>query len=362
MHKTLSIFNTKLTHPSSLEKAEKLSIKLFNSARREEFTKCDQAHLCDFLKSCIEIQNDNGMIALVDNTDMPKDARIELIYKPSYAVAVVAIYYSYTYGENEEWLNDFLYKLIAVTFCNGITGHGLEAEATRLAVMEILGAEYVKRYMLEHKSSTLTTSFNKTLSTYREMLHNSKRIIDMLSGHNLTNRIKQVVNTAYVWYAGYGSNIDTERFKCYINGGVCIQNSRFYPGCTDKSDWIAKKCAKFKGEIYFGNSSGSWGAKGVAFFDKDGSDTVPMMLYKITLEQFLEVQRQEGADDDWYGRAVYLGVDEDGDSIYTITSKTRRPKNEPAQIYLELIKTALIENCSYTENEASTYLRNALKN
>ena len=34
----------------------------------------------------------------------------------------------------------------------------------------------------------------------------------------------------YVWYACYGSNLSADRFRCYIEGGVCAENGRSYEG------------------------------------------------------------------------------------------------------------------------------------
>lgn len=158
-----------------------------------------------------------------------------------------------------------------------------------------------------------------------------------------------------VWYAAYGSNLSEDRFGCYIRRGVCRQNGIYYKGCTDTTKWDASEFRKFPGRLYFGNSSASWDGKGVAFFDENGCQAVQMRLYRITREQFLQVRSQEGKSDSWYGRIVCLGIDDEGTEIYTLTSKTLREENAPADKYLDLIKNALINEGGYTEKTVQSY-------
>ena len=165
----------------------------------------------------------------------------------------------------------------------------------------------------------------------------------------------------YVWYACYGSNLSSKRFKCYIEGGLCEENGRNYGGCySDKSLWIDSKVSKFPGRIFFANNSGSWDGKGVAFYDPDAEGEVIMRLYKITKEQLDEVQEQEGPGQRWYGRKINLGTEDDGCQIYTITNGVHIDRNDPSPKYVSLIKKALIEECNLSEEEAGAYLDSAL--
>jgi len=166
----------------------------------------------------------------------------------------------------------------------------------------------------------------------------------------------------YVWYACYGSNLSSDRFRCYIEGGTCKENGRTYTGCTsDKTLWKESKVKRFSGRMFFGNRSGSWGGKGVAFFENSGRDEVIMRMYKITKEQLKEVQEQEGMSMKWYGKTLCLGLDEDGCPIYTITNGERVPHNEPADNYVALIKKALVEECGISAGEAEEYIAGCMK-
>ena len=160
-----------------------------------------------------------------------------------------------------------------------------------------------------------------------------------------------------VWYACYGSNLCADRFKCYIEGGTCKDNGRYYEGCrNNKSLWTDSKVKRFPGTMYFGNESGSWGGKGVAFYTDAYKGETIMRLYKITWGQLLEVQRQEGSSSNWYGNVLCLGIDEDGCPVYTLTSDNIRKKNAPSENYVKLISRALVEECGILEDDAAAYL------
>lgn len=162
-----------------------------------------------------------------------------------------------------------------------------------------------------------------------------------------------------IWYACYGSNLSEERFRCYIEGGKCEQNGITYSGCSDKIIWSDDKTAAFEGELYFGNKSGSWNGKGVAFFDPDVMSVTFMRLYKIKFSQFLELRKMEGASPNWYGRIVCLGV-KDNTPIYTLTSETRRPANTPSRAYLKLLANAMRDELELTDEAVLNLIINAV--
>ena len=97
-----------------------------------------------------------------------------------------------------------------------------------------------------------------------------------------------------IWYACYGSNLSSKRFRYYIEGGYCSLNKKSYCGCRDKTLWTDFRIQEYPGKLYFANVSKSWGGTGVAYYDPDGKGTVIMRLYKITWDQFQCVQCQEG--------------------------------------------------------------------
>ncbi len=164
-----------------------------------------------------------------------------------------------------------------------------------------------------------------------------------------------------VWYAVYGSNLQKKRFLCYVKGGYCEANGIHYKGCANK-ELVSNKDdhAWFPGQMYFGNDSGSWNHKGVAFYDPNAAGRTFMRMYKVTREQLREIQGKEGKSAGWYGRVLALGIHVDGTPIYTLTSEFRHQFNAPDNSYLSLISQALIEENDFTEAEAKAYLDECL--
>ena len=165
----------------------------------------------------------------------------------------------------------------------------------------------------------------------------------------------------YVWYATYGASLSSKRFACYIQGGYCAENDKWYEGCSNPALWTDSHFEKMKGEIYFGNYSQTWGG-GVAFFAPNRCGNVYVRLYRITREQLREVQRQEGASEEWYGRTVCLGTAKNGEAIFTLTSAMKRAHCAPTIKYLDLIEKALVDEGGLSKSEARRYLERCTRN
>ena len=120
-----------------------------------------------------------------------------------------------------------------------------------------------------------------------------------------------------VWYASFGSNILSERFACYLEGGRIEGMIRDMPGSRDPSpptEW--RRWDDLPHRLFFAHSSPTWDGGGVAFVDF-GEDLrvagtpapaetervapatrapalgVSYRLYRVTLEQFNDVLAQE---------------------------------------------------------------------
>ena len=159
-----------------------------------------------------------------------------------------------------------------------------------------------------------------------------------------------VTEEDYVWYGAYGSNIDEERFLCYIEGGECSANGKYYDGCRDTSKWIDEDVALFPGSVYASQISHSWKGKGVAFYDENERDNLLkgfafMKLYKIRRGQLEDVQEQECNKPNWYGRVVVAGINIDGMPVYTFTSEKKGSFNEPDVSYATFIRDATRKVC-----------------
>lgn len=180
-----------------------------------------------------------------------------------------------------------------------------------------------------------------------------------ISGCDKMREIWNASEDDLVWYAGYGSNLSAERFACYISGGTCVENGRTYNGSSDKTPARAVRKRSYPGELYFGNSSSSWGGHGVAFYDPDPQNSesfVHMKLYLITRRQLHDVMCQEGKSANWYGRLVCLEVDNHGIPVYTLTSETRRQQNAPSQEYIGLISGVLKKEFKLRDRQIRGYI------
>jgi hypothetical protein len=95
-----------------------------------------------------------------------------------------------------------------------------------------------------------------------------------------------------VWYVAYGSNLGTDRFRCYLTGGRPDGGTRTYAGCRDPSDPAGTFGLELRGTLLFADKSGVWGG-GMAFFDADGTGSVACRAHLVTAEQFADVCAQE---------------------------------------------------------------------
>ncbi|MFS0862790.1 hypothetical protein [Fredinandcohnia sp. 179-A 10B2 NHS] len=173
--------------------------------------------------------------------------------------------------------------------------------------------------------------------------------------------------TQYVWYASYGSNINRDRFLCYIRGGKPFGSTVTEVGCKDPTLPVAEEIFTIPYPLYFAKSAGRWRSMGVAFIDSEqkSNEVTYSKKYLITTDQFLDVLKQEnsGIEIDlnlqkvksegcytfrkqaWYGTILYLGEDK-GYPIYTFTAPWNMNEitvNKPSHEYLQTIITGLKE-------------------
>lgn len=182
----------------------------------------------------------------------------------------------------------------------------------------------------------------------------------------------------YVWYASYGSNINTQRFLCYIKGGRPEGSSKVETGCKDPSLPVDESMFTINLPLYFAKEAAKWESQGVAFIglnQNTGAKTLSKK-YLITMEQFLDVVKQENNGVDlevdlnevrrngskifrqaWYGNVLYLGEDK-GYPIYTFTAPWDIEDVEwkkPSHPYLTTIVKGLKQD--YSAQEVYEYFK-----
>lgn len=496
MKKNTNNFETILNHAMKAatcpSEAWRMGDKYFLAAEEEAYKKLSEDELSVLIHSAMELQKENGMLYLFEDPEMPGDARVDIIHKPSYAIAAVAIYaYCNAPEIFDETLDRFFCNLLEGTFRHGIIGHGFESEETVRRTLLMLckaGARdfldnhrdaypifasaihrHIEQYCTlakrideeqiiattngfsqdsinhlvkelvaywngnthpvfvygtlmegEHAHSMLSSSefggyfqlkdyamydlggypgirpcsgesvlgelyfvnsamisrmdhYESEGSLYRRTPvtvcagRNTVRAEAYVYNQDVTGcrKMREVWNaqdTDLVWYAGYGSNLSSERFSCYISGGTCAENGRTYAGSSDPTPALAMRRRTYPGELYFGNSSSSWNGCGVAFYDpsqKTECDFVHMKCYLINRQQLHDVMAQEGPSPNWYGRLVCLELDERGIPVYTLTSEIHRPENAPDPAYVGLIAGVLEKEFKLRKRQIRTYLHRA---
>ena len=105
-----------------------------------------------------------------------------------------------------------------------------------------------------------------------------------------------------VWYAGYGSNLDPDRFGRYLRGGRPHGATRTDPGARDRAYPLDIRAFTMPGRLTFAWESPTWGG-GIAFHEPDGDGPVLACAYLVTAGQLSDVLEQEmwrepGADHD----------------------------------------------------------------
>jgi hypothetical protein len=183
----------------------------------------------------------------------------------------------------------------------------------------------------------------------------------------------------YVWYASYGSNINTDRFLCYIKGGQPDGSNKVEAGCKDPSLPIDESTFSINLPLYFAKQAAKWESQGVAFIGLSQTpDSVTLSRkYLITKEQFIDVVKQEnnGVDFEinlnevkkkgsqifhrpsWYGNILYLG-EENGYPIFTFTAPWNVNDVEwikPSHAYLATIIKGLKKD--YSDDEIYHYFQ-----
>ena len=172
-------------------------------------------------------------------------------------------------------------------------------------------------------------------------------------------------NRDYVWYVSYGSNMLKERFMCYIEGGS-YEGSRSRQPCSDTAHPLAVKTFDIPYDMYFGNTSRSWGNGGVSFLDASKKGHALGVAYLITKEQFEHVAAQENGGrypggGEWYEDFIDLGV-MDGFKVKTITNNILRRYNNPRRPYLDTLHNGIRQNWpDMSDEEIEKYINGCIR-
>lgn len=180
-----------------------------------------------------------------------------------------------------------------------------------------------------------------------------------------------------VWYASYGSNMNAERFACYIVGGTPKGGARTYHGCTNKSMPLADMAVELPRVLYFAGESKVWTGGRAFITHTPGAVPTKGRAYLIRLDQFEQIVAQESHrpiaapinlaalrkqgrmtldDGGAYDELLYCG-EQDAYPIVSFTSPhEKQPYTKPAEAYLRMIGSGLMEAHRMTMEEVAIYL------
>ena len=185
----------------------------------------------------------------------------------------------------------------------------------------------------------------------------------------------------YVWYASYGSNVNQERFLCYIKGGKPAGSDTVEIGCRDKQLPKDSQPVSIPFPLYFSGYSKKWGgAPAFIGHEQDEGHHTLGRMYLVAEEQFIDVVRQENRkpqlfinldkviqqqsvtidQNSSYGRIVYLG--ENGDyPIFTFTSNqdiSECVASKPSASYLSTIVKGIKQAYQLDYQTIARYFQN----
>ena len=179
-----------------------------------------------------------------------------------------------------------------------------------------------------------------------------------------------------LWYAAYGSNLDAERFRCYLHGGCPPGATRSYPGAREPGDPLDERPFRMSGRLAFAWHSPTWDG-GIAFHVPGEEGEVLARAYLLADRQFHDVVEQEnwrepGADHDLAGvlrdgsaalgpgryETLHLVGELDGHPVLTFSCPDvdLLGLNPPAAAYVETMARGLRDSHRLDDDQVSAYL------
>ncbi|MBX3097090.1 MAG: hypothetical protein KF812_09525 [Fimbriimonadaceae bacterium] len=195
------------------------------------------------------------------------------------------------------------------------------------------------------------------------------------------------ITTARVWYVSYGSNLNEERLRIYLEGGRLAGTKIRAKGARDPSPPARSSGIKMGHRLFFSGHSTRWGGA-PAFLHPEPSELHSLgRAYDITWEQFEDIAAQENGrragsvvlasadflnsdgilnlDPSWrYNAILYLGEMEGLPLLTISTTRTDvlHHRAVPSQAYLDVISAGLRQTYpAMSDFEIETYFAHAVE-
>lgn len=263
-----AILSQEMTKASAPGEACSMGDAYFLAAEDEAYKALSKEEISSLLRSAHVLQKENGMIHLYEDQAMPGDARVDIVYKPSYSIAAVAIYANQHYPEIfDSKLSRFFHDLLEGAFCHGVVGHGYEAPETVRRTMLMLCKAGLRTFLETHQEQHPV--FAKAMYNHMDSFLELGKKIDeeqlivtanSFSADSINHLVKQLIA---LWNGNdrpvfvYGTLMKGKRASGMLSGGEyagifqlrehAMYDLGSYPGI--------KPCAgeSVLGELYFVN-------------------------------------------------------------------------------------------------------------
>lgn len=263
---------------------------------------------------------------------MPSDARVDFFYRPTYIATAfmmkaVLMYPSLmneaTFLDSElDFTVDTVKQTLAACML-ACTGRGFDGAGVLRLKDCIKLFEDADADVFLNKYPEMCPEFTKLYRERKSFVESG--MVDHREAWYY-HRAPIANEPEYVWYACYGSNVNRDRFKDYINR------------CSDNTPPVEDRPYVFKHNIYFAKSAARWDNGGKAFLDDTRHGSAYGRIYKITRAQYEEVKRMEGRD---YTKLLNLGMVA-GLPVYSFTDTQKNsPEKMPSKEYFSTILDGL---------------------
>ncbi len=282
----------------------------------------------------LKMQKEDGSWRVVESLQIESDCVIYYAFFPTYYATAALICHMNRDRKVSNQVFEALENGLEFAARIHLRGHGYDGTGQQLEALGIYKKAGLYPWLREKAAlyPAFAGMIKDIIDKYRLNYYSGNTYSDW--NVNFADAFKKEVDeyesmvNPSVWYAAYGSNVNSERFARYINS------------CTDRTMPADSKKCLIPYNIYFAYRSSKWGRKGVAFLDDTETGSAFGKMYRVTAEQFAEIQRMEGRI---YARKIFLGMEDDA-PIYSITAPEKRTDiTEPSAQYLDTICKGLCE-------------------
>ena len=232
---------------------------LFEAFSNREFETAGIETLLAFVQSGLSNLTPDGLVSLLPKEEgCDGDARIDLVYTPSYATAAAGMYLLLTRPSAvDEKTEQELQSLMNRAFANGIPGHGYGADRYRREVLFMFALAGAKQFLEKHPDFCpgMADALNRQMELVKARPEGES------DWTNLKNLTDLSIRTLAAWEGNtepvfvYGTLMQGQSAHAYMDGstfagkailrGFAIYNLGWYPGIVP-----TEKEAVF-GELYY---------------------------------------------------------------------------------------------------------------